>query len=78
MLDQFSTGAQAWVIYHYCSTDSTNCFEFAEVLLASASQFSELSNGAVELARPEQPPEPLNYALDCSKLRHTFAIKQTP
>jgi dTDP-4-dehydrorhamnose reductase len=78
LLDQFSTGAQAWGIYHYCSADSTNGFEFAEVLLASASQFSELSIGSVDLARPEQPPEPLNFVLDCSKVRHTFAIKQTP
>jgi dTDP-4-dehydrorhamnose reductase len=78
LLDQFSTGAQAWGIYHYCSADSTTCFEFAEVLLASASQFIELSNGSVELSRPEPPPEPLNFALDCSRLRHTFAIKQNP
>jgi len=78
LLDQFSTGAQSWGIYHYCSSDATNCFEFAEVLLASASQFSEFSPEAVELLRPEEPHAPLNRSLDCSRLRNTFAIKQNP
>ena len=78
LLDQLSTGAQAWGIYHYCSSDETNCYEFAEVLLAAASQFCELPEGAVELKRPENPPAPINRSLDCSRLRNTFAIKQSP
>ncbi|MEH6580936.1 MAG: sugar nucleotide-binding protein [Halioglobus sp.] len=78
LLDQFSTGAENWGIYHYCSSDSTNCYEFAEVLLASASQFSDLSAGAVELVRHEDPQTPFNRSLNCSRLRNTFAIKQNP
>ncbi|MEH6591288.1 MAG: sugar nucleotide-binding protein [Halioglobus sp.] len=78
ILDQLSTGAQVWGSYHYCSSDPTNCYEFAEVLLASASQFSDISLGAVELLGREQWQEPLNRTLDCSKLRSTFAIKQSP
>ena len=78
LLDQFSTGARSWGIYHYCSSDSTNCYEFAEVLLAAASQFSGLAAGAVELIRPDPPPAQLNRSLDCSRLRNTFAIKQNP
>lgn len=78
MLDQFSTGSEAWGIYHYCSSDATSCYEFAEVLLASASQFTEFSPAAVELARYEEPKPPLNRSLDCGRLRNTFAIKQSP
>jgi dTDP-4-dehydrorhamnose reductase len=78
ILDQLSTGAQSWGCYHYCSSDPTNCYEFGEVLLASASQFSEVSLGAVELSGTERAAEPLNRTLDCSKLRNTFAIKQSP
>jgi dTDP-4-dehydrorhamnose reductase len=78
ILDQLSTGAQVWGSYHYCSSDPTNCYEFAEVLLASASQFSDVSLGVVELLAREQGQEPLSRTLDCSKLRSTFAIKQSP
>ncbi len=78
LLDQVSTGAQAWGIYHYCSSDATNCYEFAEVLLAASSQFCEFPAGAVELNRQENPPATINRSLDCSRLRSTFAIKQRP
>lgn len=78
LLDQFSTGAGSWGIYHYCSSDMTDCYEFSEVLLACASQFSEFPSDAVELLRPEQEKEKLNRSLDCSRLRNTFAIKQNP
>ena len=78
MLDQFNTGAQTWGIFHYSSSDSTNCYQFAEVLLASASQFSEFSADAVELLRHEVPRPQIDRSLDCSRLRNTFAIKQNP
>jgi dTDP-4-dehydrorhamnose reductase len=78
LLDQFSTGVQAWGIYHYCSSDLTNCYEFAEVLLACASQFAEFSASAVELEREEPPRPVLARVLACDKIRDTFAIKQMP
>lgn len=78
LLDQFSTGATSWGIYHYCSSDATTCYQFAEVLLASASQFSEFPADAVELLRYETPQAQLNRSLDCSRIRNTFAIKQSP
>lgn len=78
VLDQLSTGVEHWGIYHYCSSDSTNCYEFAEALLAAASQFSEFSSSAVELSKPPAPQTMLNRALDCGRLRNTFAIKQVP
>jgi dTDP-4-dehydrorhamnose reductase len=77
LLDQLSTGVEAWGIYHYCSSDTATYYEFAEALLASASQFSEFSPAAVELRQEENEPR-LKRALDCSRIRNTFAIKQVP
>ncbi len=75
LLDQFSTGIDNWGIYHYCSAEPTSCFEFAEVLLASASQYAQLDNDAVSLARTEGDST-LSRVLDCSRIRDNFAIKQ--
>lgn len=77
LLDQLSTGVEAWGIYHYCSSDTATYYEFAEALLASASQFSEFSPSAVEL-RQEENEARLKRALDCGRIRNTFAIKQVP
>ena len=78
LLDQLSTGLQASGIYHYCSSDTATFYEFAEALLASASQFSEFSPTAVQLQRQPEGLSPLNRSLNCSKIRNTFAIKQAP
>lgn len=78
LLDQLSTGLEVTGIYHYCSSDTATYYEFAEALLASASQFSEFSSSAVQLERQPEGLAPLNRALDCSKIRNTFAIKQVP
>ena len=78
LLDQVSAGADSWGTFHYCSSDRTNCYEFAEVLLASASQFSEFGPTAVTLeVTPDDLPT-LNRSLDCSLIRNHFAIKQVP
>jgi dTDP-4-dehydrorhamnose reductase len=78
LLDQLSTGLEASGIYHYCSSDTATFYEFAEALLASASQFSEFSPDAVQLQRQPEGLAPLNRSLNCSKIRNTFAIKQAP
>jgi dTDP-4-dehydrorhamnose reductase len=77
MIDQIGCGLQAWGIYHYSSPDSTNCYEFAEVLLAAASQYENFSADAVQLAADEAA-EVVSRSLDCSKIKDTFAIKQQP
>lgn len=76
LLDQLSTGMEVSGIFHYCSSDTATYYEFAEALLASASQFSEFSPAAVQLQRQPEGLAPLNRALNCSKIRNTFAIKQ--
>ncbi len=78
LLDQLSTDAELWGLYHYCSSDSATHYEFAEAVLASASQFSEFSSSAVELEQQLDGQPPLNRSLDCSRIRNTFAIKQVP
>ena len=78
ILDQLSTSLEIWGIFHYCSSDTATYYEFAEALLASASQFSEFSASAVQLEQQSEGLAPLNRALQCSKIRNTFAIKQVP
>ncbi|MFT6956865.1 MAG: dTDP-4-dehydrorhamnose reductase [Halieaceae bacterium] len=78
IIDQVSTGADAWGVYNYASSDATHCYEFAEALLASASQFSPLEGESIHLAVTEESRESLNRTLECSRILNTFAIKQVP
>jgi dTDP-4-dehydrorhamnose reductase len=78
VVDQLSTEAGVWGIYHYCSSEETNCYEFAETAMAIATQYSELGSGSVELRKLGEIPPIINRVLDCSKIRNTFAIKQAP
>jgi dTDP-4-dehydrorhamnose reductase len=78
LLDQLGTGLEPWGIYHYGSSDTATYYEFAEALLAAASQFHEFSSAAVQLEQEPQGLLPLNRALDCAKIRNTFAIRQLP
>jgi dTDP-4-dehydrorhamnose reductase len=78
LLDQTSTGAELWGTYHYCSSETATHYEFAEAVLAAASQFSEFSSRAVELMPLDPEAASLNRSLECSKIRNTFAIKQQP
>ena len=78
LLDQISTGAELWGTYHYCSSDTATHYEFAEAILAAASQFSEFSSSAVGLEPLDPNAHSLNRSLECSKIRNTFAVKQQP
>ncbi|PLW67558.1 SDR family oxidoreductase [Pseudohalioglobus lutimaris] len=78
LLDQISAGAELWGIYHYCSSEAATYYEFAEAVLASASQFSEFGSEAVELQPRSPDAHSLNRSLECSKIRNNFAIKQQP
>lgn len=78
MLDQVSAGAEAWGTYHYCSVDGATAYEVAEAVLAAASQFSDLDGVTLEEEATPHPAHSLNRALDCRKIRNTFAIRQEP
>jgi len=76
LLDQIGTGLEPWGIYHYGSSDSATYYEFAEALLASASQFFEFGASAVQLEREPDGLRSLNRSLDCTRIRDTFAVRQ--
>jgi dTDP-4-dehydrorhamnose reductase len=78
LLDQLGTGLEPWGIYHYGSSDTATYYEFAEALLASASQFFAFSSSAVQLEREPEGMRSLSRTLNCSKIRNTFAIRQVP
>jgi dTDP-4-dehydrorhamnose reductase len=78
ILDQLGTGLEPWGTYHYGSSDTATYYEFAEALLAAASQFFEFSSSAVQLEREPEGLMPLNRTLECDKIRNTFAIRQVP
>lgn len=78
LLDQLGTGLEPWGIYHYGSSDTATYYEFAEALLAAASQFFEFSSSAVQLERETEGLTPLDRTLNCTKIRNTFAIRQIP
>ena len=56
------------------SSDSATYYEFAEALLACASQFSEFSPDAVQFNGSRRRLVP-NRSLNCNKIRNTFAIE---
>ena len=78
MLDQYSCGLEAWGIFHYCSPDVTNCYEFAEVLLAAASQYTAFSEDDPTTLEADENGREQDFRLSCEKIRDTFAIKQQP
>ncbi|MCP4212134.1 MAG: sugar nucleotide-binding protein [Halieaceae bacterium] len=78
ILDQLGTGLEAWGRYHYGSSDTATYYEFAEALLAAASQFSEFSSSAVQLESESGDLASLDRTLDCALIRNTFAIRQVP
>ncbi|MFV0276079.1 MAG: sugar nucleotide-binding protein [Parahaliea sp.] len=78
VLDQLGSGADAWGVFHYASAETTTCYEFAETILASASQFAVLGDQAVTLLEAPAGQRSLTRRLDCNRLRDTFAIRQLP
>ncbi len=88
MVDQYGCGLEAWGIFHYCSSDVTSCYEFAEVLLAAAYQYTQFREDDPSILTALEQDEDdssaaegwrvLDFRLDCSKIRDTFAIKQQP
>lgn len=80
---QLHCGADAWGVYHYTSSDVTTGYQFAEAVLAIASQFDrELNLDQVKLEeRAVDDPDHLQVdpvLVSCQKLLNTFGIKQRP
>ncbi|ARN74495.1 SDR family oxidoreductase [Oceanicoccus sagamiensis] len=79
IIDQLSCGCESWGTYHYCSSDPANEYQFAETVLAVASQYTQSSEHPLKLEPNESSesdwPRPL---MNCEKILHTFGIKQLP
>ena len=79
IVDQLSCGAESWGAYHYASSDITDCFEFAEIALAAASQYWDLGRADPQLvAADDADCELSGPLLNCEKIRDTFGIMQLP
>jgi dTDP-4-dehydrorhamnose reductase len=76
LLDQASAGADAAGVFHYSGTERTTHYGFAEAVLASAGQYTDL--GGAEIAALGDAGTGRTRVLECSRLRDTFAIKQVP
>ncbi len=76
--DQLDCGAVCWGAYHYESADPATGYEFAEVVLAAATQFWPLE-GAVQLQGAAVSSEvDIFPLLNCQRIRDTFGIQQLP
>ncbi len=79
IVDQLSCGCESWGTYHYCSSDPANEYQFAETVLAVASQYTQAPDHPLKLESVETMdgdwPRPL---MNCEKILHTFGIKQLP
>lgn len=76
MILQIDCGATPWGIYHYCSSDATTLYHFAEAVLALASQYGRIRGGGVQLRNAAGSGR--HVILNCQQLLHTFGIKQRP
>ena len=74
IIEQLACDAQAWGVYHYCSAGPLSRFEFAEAIIAQASQYGK--GDAELLTRGEGEYGDYNVALNCRKLLGAFGIKQ--
>lgn len=75
LLQQLSCGIEPWGIYHYCGTDAVSYHDFAR-LVKQIIQSQPEFNLAMEMREIAEGLPPLSWALDCSKIRDTFGIKQ--
>jgi dTDP-4-dehydrorhamnose reductase len=79
MVDQLSCGCKAWGIYHYCSPEPVTHFQFAEVVLALASQYQALDCDAESLKLEQTVDLQWQRPLLCGeKILNTFGIKKIP
>jgi dTDP-4-dehydrorhamnose reductase len=74
MILQLACGAQPWGTYHYCSSDAASLYNFAEAVVALASQYGRIRPDAVQL-RARAASEH-NVILNCHQILGAFGIKQ--
>lgn len=75
LLQQLSCGVEPWGVYHYCGTDAVSYHDFARLVKQIIESQPE-SNLVMDMREIAEGLPPLSWALDCSKIRNTFGIKQ--
>ena len=79
IIDQLSCGCESWGTYHYCSSDPVNQYQFAETVLAVASQYTQELDNSLKLQAVDTADADWSRPLmNCEKLLNTFGIKQLP
>lgn len=83
MLLQLDSGAPAWGVYHYCSSDITTPYQFAEAIIAVASQYDRLLDQNEMCCEEDAENADSDFAivpvvLHCHKILEAFGIKQRP
>ncbi|MFT3929894.1 MAG: sugar nucleotide-binding protein [Spongiibacteraceae bacterium] len=79
MHDQLDCGACCWGTFHYESADPASGYEFAEVVLAAATQYWPIDDGPVQLRSAQAESAADVYPLlNCQRIRDTFGIQQLP
>ncbi|MEY3017958.1 MAG: dTDP-4-dehydrorhamnose reductase [Pseudomonadota bacterium] len=78
--EQIEHGNTAWGIYHYSGTPYTTWFAFAEAIFIEAEKRHLLPhtvtvNAITTADYPTPAKRPENSRLDCSKIKHIFAIE---
>jgi dTDP-4-dehydrorhamnose reductase len=81
MLQQLDCGASGWGIYHYGSSDVTNCIDFSETVITMAAQYGKIDIEHIRLVEGQGDDAfgmPCHPILECGKILDTFGIKQRP
>lgn len=79
IIDQLGCGCESWGTYHYCSSDPVNEYQFAETVLAVASQYTQAPDHSLKLEPVDTADSDWSRPLmNCEKLLNTFGIKQLP
>jgi dTDP-4-dehydrorhamnose reductase len=73
---QLDCGAEPWGTYNYCSSDASSLYNFAEAVVALASQYGRIRRDEVRLQ--PVPGKDRNVILNCHHILNTFGIKQRP
>jgi len=73
---QLDCGATPWGTYHYCSSDAASLYNFAEAVIALASQYGRIHREEVHLVAV--PGKDRNVILNCHQILNAFGIKQRP
>ncbi len=80
MLQQLQCGSNTWGTFHYCSSDATTAYDFADAVLSVLSQHiggidKEVTTVSLD-SDISLSLQPTNAVMSCKKILNTYGIKQ--